>query len=168
MCMYIYTCSPLRPPNSLTGPACSQKGRGRSATGERLPKDSTGSLQSRKCRCMYFGTDIFMLGCRKALDRSILWTFAHTHSLSCSRTHTHNPYATTHIHSYIHAHIRSLSLSHTHTHKPFYTNTHVQDSWVHHVREINSIGRTLPLPDKEDEEGNPVERQNPESAAPLR
>jgi hypothetical protein len=39
---------------------------------------------------------------------------------------------------------------------------------VHHELEVNTIGRVRPLPDKEDEEGNPIERDNPESSAPLK
>lgn len=39
---------------------------------------------------------------------------------------------------------------------------------MHHELEVNTIGRVRPLPDKEDEEGNPIERDNPESSAPLK
>lgn len=39
---------------------------------------------------------------------------------------------------------------------------------MHHELEVNAIGRVRPLPEKEDEEGNPIERDNPETSEPLK
>jgi hypothetical protein len=43
-----------------------------------------------------------------------------------------------------------------------------QDAWVHHELEINAIGRVRALPEKTDDEGNPIEREQPEAGTPLK
>ncbi|CAM9292680.1 unnamed protein product [Choristocarpus tenellus] len=43
------------------------------------------------------------------------------------------------------------------------------DGWVHHELELNILGRCRPMPEKLDEEGNPVEDEDPpEEVDPLR
>ncbi|CBJ30984.1 putative: flagellar radial spoke protein 4 [Ectocarpus siliculosus] len=43
------------------------------------------------------------------------------------------------------------------------------DGWVHHEFELNTLGRCRPMPEKLDDEGNPIEEEDPpEEVAPLR
>lgn len=43
------------------------------------------------------------------------------------------------------------------------------DAWVHHEQEVNILGRVLPMPERTDENGDPVEEDDPpEDIAPLR
>eukprot|EP00903_Cladosiphon_okamuranus_P010188 g9647.t1 len=43
------------------------------------------------------------------------------------------------------------------------------DGWVHHELELNTLGRCRPMPEKLDDEGNPIEEEDPpDEVAPLR
>ncbi|CAM9242731.1 unnamed protein product, partial [Chrysoparadoxa australica] len=43
------------------------------------------------------------------------------------------------------------------------------DGWVHHEMELNVLGRNRPMPEKLDDEGNPIEEEDPpEEVPPLR